>query len=80
LIIFINKYDNGRTTSGTSRTDVSRLNEAVQQVKRQIAKVIVGQEEMMELLLAAILADGHVLIEGVPGSKNTDSETPCPLY
>ena len=39
--------------------------------KTEIAKVIVGQEEMVELLIAAMLADGHVLIEGVPGVAKT---------
>lgn len=53
------------------RVDTSRLNEAVQTIKAEIAKVIVGQNEMIELLLAAILADGHVLIEGVPGVAKT---------
>ncbi len=53
------------------RADVGRLNEAVQKVRAEIAKVIVGQEEMVQLLLAAILADGHVLIEGVPGVAKT---------
>ena len=33
--------------------------------------MIVGQEEMVELLIAAMLADGHVLIEGVPGVAKT---------
>jgi MoxR-like ATPase len=33
--------------------------------------VIVGQEQMIELLLAGILADGHILIEGVPGVAKT---------
>lgn len=47
------------------------LNDAVQKIKTEIAKVIVGQEEMIELLIAAILADGHVLIEGVPGVAKT---------
>jgi MoxR-like ATPase len=51
--------------------DVALLSEAVAQVKAEIGKVIVGQEEMIELLLAAILADGHVLIEGVPGVAKT---------
>jgi MoxR-like ATPase len=59
------------TEMDTVRTDVAQLNEAVQRVKTQIAKVIVGQEQMIELLLAAILADGHVLIEGVPGVAKT---------
>lgn len=47
------------------------LNDAVQKIKTEIAKVIVGQEEMIELLIAAILAEGHVLIEGVPGVAKT---------
>src|SRR5215210_3567481 len=53
------------------RPEVDSLNEAVMQVKAEIGKVIVGQEEMIELLVAAILADGHVLIEGVPGVAKT---------
>src|SRR5206468_1429327 len=53
------------------RTDVSQLREAVTKIKTEIAKVIVGQEEMIELMIAAILADGHVLIEGVPGVAKT---------
>ena len=53
------------------RTDVAQLNEAVGNIKNEIAKVIVGQDKMIELLIAAILADGHVLIEGVPGVAKT---------
>ncbi len=51
--------------------EISILNEAFMVVKAEIGKVIVGQDEMIELLLAAILADGHVLIEGVPGVAKT---------
>src|SRR4028119_2214112 len=53
------------------RPEVEFLHEAVIQVKAEIGKVIVGQEEMIELLIAAILADGHVLLEGVPGVAKT---------
>ncbi|RYY12898.1 MAG: MoxR family ATPase [Chitinophagaceae bacterium] len=53
------------------RTDLGSLQQAVENLKNEIGKVIVGQEEMIELLLAAILADGHVLIEGVPGVAKT---------
>ncbi|MEP7256922.1 MAG: MoxR family ATPase [Flavitalea sp.] len=53
------------------RTDLSELKNAVETLKQEIGKVIVGQEQMVELLLAAILADGHVLIEGVPGVAKT---------
>ncbi len=53
------------------RTDLSSLQQSVQTLKEEIGKVIVGQEQMVELLLAAMLADGHVLIEGVPGVAKT---------
>jgi MoxR-like ATPase len=53
------------------RTDLGSLQQSVENLKTEIGKVIVGQEEMIELLLAAILADGHVLIEGVPGVAKT---------
>jgi len=53
------------------RTDLSSLQHSVDALKTEIGKVIVGQEQMVELLLAAILVDGHVLIEGVPGVAKT---------
>jgi MoxR-like ATPase len=53
------------------RTDLSGLQRSVDTLKQEIGKVIVGQEQMVELLLAAILSDGHVLIEGVPGVAKT---------
>jgi MoxR-like ATPase len=53
------------------RTDLSGLQHSVDNLKNEIGKIIVGQEQMVELLLAAILADGHVLIEGVPGVAKT---------
>lgn len=54
-----------------SRTDLSQLNEAVDRLRQQIRNVIIGQEDMVRLILAALLADGHVLIEGVPGIAKT---------
>jgi MoxR-like ATPase len=53
------------------RTDLGELQQAVSMLKQEIGKVIVGQEMMIELLLAGILADGHILIEGVPGVAKT---------
>ncbi|MBS1606650.1 MAG: MoxR family ATPase [Bacteroidetes bacterium] len=53
------------------RTDLGDLQESVEQLTTEIGKVIVGQENMIELLLAGILADGHILIEGVPGVAKT---------
>lgn len=53
------------------RTDLTQLNEAVHNVREQIKKIIVGQDEMVKLIITALLADGHVLIEGVPGVAKT---------
>src|SRR5580698_73304 len=53
------------------RTNLEDLQRAVIDLKAEIGKVIVGQEQMIELLLAGILADGHILIEGVPGVAKT---------
>lgn len=54
-----------------SRIDMGELQESLEKVKAEIAKVIVGQESMIEHLLAALLSNGHVLIEGVPGVAKT---------
>ncbi|HSU27513.1 MAG TPA: MoxR family ATPase [Chitinophagaceae bacterium] len=53
------------------RTDLTALNQAVLAIRNEIRKVIVGQDEMVKLIIAALLADGHVLIEGVPGVAKT---------
>jgi MoxR-like ATPase len=54
-----------------NRTDLSDLRNAVEQLRYEIAKIVVGQHHMVDLILSAILADGHVLIEGVPGVAKT---------
>ena len=53
------------------RMDLQELQQAIDTLKAEIGKVIVGQDKMVELLLTAVLADGHVLIEGVPGVAKT---------
>jgi len=57
--------------SFSNRIDLSKLKEAVVKIKAELAHVIVGQEDFIELLIVALLADGHVLIEGVPGVAKT---------
>jgi MoxR-like ATPase len=54
-----------------ARVDLEQLKEAVIQMKQELGKIIVGQEHFMDLLIVALLADGHVLIEGVPGVAKT---------
>jgi len=52
-------------------SDLQTLQSTTIKLKEEIAKVIVGQDDMVELLLVAILANGHVLLEGVPGIAKT---------
>lgn len=54
-----------------SRVDLTKLQEAVAQIKSELGKVIIGQQNMIELLIISILSNGHSLIEGVPGVAKT---------
>ncbi len=58
--------------------NVTEINQVVQKeslflqdLKQEIAKVIVGQEDLVNKILVALIADGHILIEGVPGLAKT---------
>jgi MoxR-like ATPase len=53
------------------RVELSEINQFVRLIKEQIGTIIVGQDNLINLVVAAILADGHVLIEGVPGVAKT---------
>lgn len=53
------------------RIDIQRINDAALRIKQEIGKVVVGQDKAVELLLTAILANGHILLEGVPGVAKT---------
>ncbi len=54
-----------------SRINLVQFSEQVKKIKTEIGKVIVGQSNLVDLLITALLADGHVLIEGVPGVAKT---------
>lgn len=54
-----------------SRIPLAELQKAIKDIKQELAKVIVGQNEFIELLIVSLLVDGHVLIEGVPGVAKT---------
>ncbi|WP_114747858.1 AAA family ATPase [Pleomorphovibrio marinus] len=54
-----------------SRLPLKELNRAMNLVLQELKKIIVGQDEMMELLMVGLLAKGHILIEGVPGVAKT---------
>jgi MoxR-like ATPase len=53
------------------RNSVTELNQAIEIIRTEIRKVIVGQQQLVDLLLIGILCDGHILIEGVPGVAKT---------
>ena len=48
-----------------------KYSEKIRKVYSEISKIIVGQEDIIEKLLIALISDGHVLIEGVPGLAKT---------
>lgn len=54
-----------------NRIDLSQLEQAANRIRQEIGRFIVGQEDMIEYLLTALLANGHVLIEGYPGVAKT---------
>src|SRR5690606_4979192 len=54
-----------------SRIPLTELKEQIEAIKAELHKVIVGQEELIDLLLVALISNGHVLIDGVPGLAKT---------
>ncbi len=54
-----------------NRIEIEQLKSAVDQIKAELGKVIIGQHDFIEMLLTALLSNGHVLIEGVPGIAKT---------
>ncbi len=54
-----------------NRIDLTGLQQTVGKINHELHKIIVGQQQMIDFLIAAILADGHVLLEGVPGIAKT---------
>lgn len=54
-----------------NRIPLEDLQKAVNEIKKQLGKIIIGQQDFIDLLIVSLLADGHVLIEGVPGIAKT---------
>src|SRR6056297_78718 len=66
------------TATSSAKVDIQALNEKIQKesafldlLKLEMEKVIIGQHDMVEKLLIALLANGHILLEGVPGLAKT---------
>ncbi len=56
---------------GADEGSVSQIQETVDKVRNEVQKVIIGQDDLIELIMVAIFAGGHVLLEGVPGIAKT---------
>ena len=54
-----------------NKLDVTPLTTVVEKVRGELAKVIIGQDDMIELMITAMFSGGHVLLEGVPGIAKT---------
>lgn len=54
-----------------NRIEVEKIVSSMHMLKQELSKVIVGQTQLIDLMLVAILADGHILLEGVPGVAKT---------
>lgn len=53
------------------RLPVEQIAEGIKKVRQEIKKTIVGQDEMIELMIVGLLSKGHILLEGVPGIAKT---------
>jgi MoxR-like ATPase len=55
----------------TTRIDLLKIRNGVEEIRNQLRKVIIGQDDFIELLIVSIFSNGHALIEGVPGVAKT---------
>ncbi|PZO29451.1 MAG: magnesium chelatase [Flavobacteriaceae bacterium] len=67
----IENIESNENLNFQSRINLEPLRESIDKIKAEMETVIVGQHKMIDQLLVAILANGHVLIEGVPGVAKT---------
>jgi MoxR-like ATPase len=61
----------GGTNFGNIRLDLTLVTNKVNQAREEIGKYLIGQHEMVDLLLIGVFSGGHVLLEGVPGIAKT---------
>ncbi len=54
-----------------AKADIDFVNSIYEKTKREIQKVIIGNDQLLQLILAAMFSGGHVLLEGVPGVAKT---------
>lgn len=66
-----NAENSNENVNFQSRINLEPLLESINAIKQELGTVIVGQSKMIDQLLVAILSNGHVLLEGVPGVAKT---------
>lgn len=66
-----NEIINTQPTVVVNRVDMSGLKAATDKVRNEIGKIIVGQHQLIDMLLVGLLSDGHILLEGLPGVAKT---------
>jgi len=59
------------TQFGRSLIDLSLINDKVEEARVEIEKFVIGQHEMIDLMLVGVFTNGHILLEGVPGIAKT---------
>lgn len=63
--------ENTNVFENRNQEQINKINAAVMTVKNEMKKVLVGQDHLVDLMLAALFTNGHVLLEGVPGIAKT---------
>lgn len=73
--INISNYDSGDYKMSANnpqlQKDIDKAGETIKKIRQEVGKVLVGQEDLLEFLILALVADGHILLEGVPGLAKT---------
>ncbi|MFM2213402.1 MAG: hypothetical protein RL427_665 [Bacteroidota bacterium] len=64
-------FEHPENVNFETRINLEPLRESIEKIKAEMETVIVGQHKMIDQLLVSLLANGHVLIEGVPGVAKT---------
>ncbi len=61
----------GGSTDDHPRVDLDSLRAAAEEIRAAIGRVIIGQRDLVDMLIVSLIAGGHVLVEGVPGIAKT---------
>lgn len=67
----INEYSGEDVKSSLSAKNISAYSAIISNMKKEVAKAVVGQDKIIDSLIRALICDGHVLLEGVPGIAKT---------